>query len=115
MEKILDATNATQYYHKYLKSKNKKLVKRSKIITQQPKSLEISNIVDINQLLQDTEKLLVNYPRQTEKVSQVSDAGKSSDSPLYIETKNNWKILTEENVKITKPIHSFKDWNFEFF
>ena len=36
-EKIPDATNAKQYYYTFLKNKNKKSVKRLKILTQQPK------------------------------------------------------------------------------
>ena len=36
-EKIPDANNAKQYYYTFLKNKNKKSVKRSKILTQQPK------------------------------------------------------------------------------
>ena len=36
-EKIPDTTNAKQYYCTFLKNKNKKSVKRLKILTQQPK------------------------------------------------------------------------------
>ena len=36
-EKIPDATIAKQYYYTFLKNKNKKSVKRLKILTQQPK------------------------------------------------------------------------------
>ena len=38
-------------YQSYWKRKNAKLVKRSKIIIQQPKTFENPNIVDTNQLL----------------------------------------------------------------
>ena len=40
--KISDASNAKEYYRSFFKNKSKKLVKWSKIITQQPKALETS-------------------------------------------------------------------------
>ena len=39
IEKIPDAANSKQYYQTYLKNKNKKSVKQSKIITEEPKNL----------------------------------------------------------------------------
>ena len=66
------------------------LVKRSKISTQQPKYFENPNIVDIRSVtVEDLVKLLVNYSRlirQAEKISQL-DTSKSSNRPLYSETK----------------------------
>ena len=46
-EKIPDPSNTKEYYHSYLKKENTKLVKRSKIITQGPKTIENPNIVEI--------------------------------------------------------------------
>ena len=63
IERIPDASNTKEYYQSYLRKKNKKLMNRSKIIAEQPKTMENLNIVDINQLLQNTQKLLINYPR----------------------------------------------------
>ena len=37
--------SAKEHYNSYLKRKNNKLVKRSKIITQQPKALENQNSI----------------------------------------------------------------------
>ena len=52
IEKIHYATtNVKQYYQSYFKSKNTKLVKKSNIITQQPKMFENSNIVVIKSVL----------------------------------------------------------------
>ena len=45
VEKVLDSSYAKEYYKLFLKNKNKKLVKQPKIITQQPKTTENSNII----------------------------------------------------------------------
>ena len=90
IEKIADATNAKQYYKSYLKRKNTHLVKRSKIITQLLKSFENPKIVDIKSVTMEHPKTsckLSKTIRQTKKVFQVG-SGKSSNSPLYSETKN---------------------------
>ena len=47
IKKISDTSNAKEQYQCYLKKKNTKLVKWSKVITQQPKVFENSNTVDI--------------------------------------------------------------------
>ena len=45
VEKVLDSSYTKEYYKLFLKNKNKKLVKQPKIITQQPKTTENSNII----------------------------------------------------------------------
>ena len=50
---MADAANAKQYYQTYLKRKNKK---RSKIITQQSKTLENPNIVGIKSVTKEHPK-----------------------------------------------------------
>ena len=40
IEKITDGSNVEEYYNSYLKRNDAKLAKRSKIITQQPKTVE---------------------------------------------------------------------------
>ena len=45
VEKVLDSSYAKEYYKVFLINKNKKLVKQPKIITQQPKTTENSNII----------------------------------------------------------------------
>ena len=50
-EKISDPSNATEYYNSYLKKKNTKSVKQSKLIIQQLKAVEIPNIVDIKSII----------------------------------------------------------------
>ena len=65
------------------------MVKRSKIITQQPKALENPNIIDIESLFKEHPKTsckLSETMRRTITVFQVSGAGKNFDNPLYSET-----------------------------
>ena len=47
IEKIPDPSKTKEYYHSYLKNKNKKLVKQSEVIAQQPNIVENPNIVDL--------------------------------------------------------------------
>ena len=72
-QKNPDAINAKAYYQSYLKRKSTKLVKRSKINTQQRKALENQNILDINQVI-------IKHPKTSHKFSQVSGPGKNSNS-----------------------------------
>ena len=51
-----------------MRKKPVKLVKQQKIITYQPKNFENQNIVDIKSLLQNIEKLQINYPRPQGKL-----------------------------------------------
>ena len=69
-----------------MKKKKTKLVNWSKIITQQPKSLENPNIVEIKSVIiehQKTSRKLSKVTRQAVKVSQVSGSGKNSDYSSY--------------------------------
>ena len=50
-EKILDLGNAKEHYQLFIRKKNTKLVKQSRIITQQPKMFEKPNIVDIKSII----------------------------------------------------------------
>ena len=63
IEKIPDPRNAKEHYQSFISKKDTKSVKQSKIITYQPKTFENPNIVDINQSLQNIQKLHINYPR----------------------------------------------------
>ena len=45
---IPDASNDKEYYKSFLKNENQKQLKQSKVITQQPKTIENQNIIDIN-------------------------------------------------------------------
>ena len=51
IQKVTDISNVKQCYQTFLKNKNKKSVKRSKIITQQSQILENTNIVGIKSVI----------------------------------------------------------------
>ena len=79
-------------------------MKRSEIITQQRKALENPSTIDIKAVTVEHPKCsrkLSKSIRQAEKVSQVSDADKNSNSSLYIETTISEKSLDDKNAKIT--------------
>ena len=46
-KKTPDARNAKEHYQSFLRKKHTKQVKQSKIVTQQPKSTENSNVIGI--------------------------------------------------------------------
>ena len=85
IEKILEPSYVKKYYDSYLKKKNTKSVKRSKIFTQQLKAIENPNIADIKPVIIEhpkTSHKLSKTNRQAENVSQKA-SGKSSIA-LYI-------------------------------
>ena len=70
-EKILDLCNAKERYQSFVRNKNIKLVKQSKIITQQPKSVESPNVVGIKLVFIEhlkTSHIIFNIISQAEKV-----------------------------------------------
>ena len=65
--------------------KSTKLLKRSKSNTQQPKTIQNTNIADIKSVIIEHPKIVHKSSkavRQAEKVSQISAASKNSDNPL---------------------------------
>ena len=81
----------------FLKNKSKKLVKLSKLITQQPKTINNPNIIDI---ISETSCKLLKTISQAKMVSQVGGVGKNSTSPLYSET-----TKTENNFMLIEVMH----------
>ena len=80
MGKISDASNAKESYKSFLKKKQKILVERSNIFTQQLKALENSKIIDIKSVSMEhpqTSSKLSTTIKQAEKVSQVRGANKT--------------------------------------
>ena len=78
------------------------MVKQWKLITQQPKTAEKTNILDQKLVVLEHPKTLhklIKATKQAEKVSQISDAIKSSDSPLFSETKKV-KIFCMKKIQI---------------
>ena len=84
-EKIRDAFNVKEHCQSFIRKKNTKSIKQSKIINQQPKTCENSSIIDIKSAIIEhpqTSNNLSKTIRQTGKVSQVG-----SNSSLYSDTK----------------------------
>ena len=79
-QKNPDAINAKAYYQSYLKRKSTKLVKRSKINTQQRKALENQDILDIETVIIKHPKTSHKAISQTGKVSEVSCPRKNFNS-----------------------------------
>ena len=74
------------------------MVKRTKIITQQPETIENPNIIDIKSVTikhPKTSHKLSKTIRQVKKVLQVGGADKNYISPLYIETTKTETFLDE--------------------
>ena len=71
IEKAPDPCNAKEYYESFIRKKNRKSVKKSKIITYQPRTFENPNIVDIKSIITKhpkTSHKLCKTMRQAEKV-----------------------------------------------
>ena len=79
-----------------------KLVKRSKLTTQQLKAIENPNIVDIKSVTIKHSKTSRKLSK-TEKVSRV-DSGKNSNSSLFSKTKKIFWM--KKKTKITKRFHA---------
>ena len=87
------------------------MVKGSKIITQQPKTIENLNVFDMKSVVIEHPKTSRNKAiKQAEKVSQASGASKNCGSALYSETKKSQNFLDEKNAKRTKRSYAYKDY-----
>ena len=81
------------------------MVKGSKIITQQPKTIENLNVFDMKSVVIEHPKTSRNKAiKQAEKVSQASGASKNCGSALYSETKKSQNFLDEKKCKKTQTI-----------
>ena len=100
IEKILDPRSAKQHYQSFIRRKNRKSVKQSKIITYQPKTFEKPNSVDIK-------SVITEHPKTSHKLSKtLREVEKEGcNSSLYSE-----KFLNEKNLKITKREHAFNSY-----
>ena len=72
MKVIPDVSNAKEYYKSFLKNSNNKMIKQTKGITQQPKTIKKPNIIDIKS---ETSCKLSKTISQAKKISQVGGAG----------------------------------------
>ena len=100
IEKIPDPRNAKEHYQSFIRKKITKFVKRSEIVTYQPKTFENPNIVEIK-------SVIAEHPETSHKLSKTVGNGKKvgANSSLYSDTKNGIKIL-----KITKREHACKGY-----
>ena len=62
-EKIPDPCNAKEHYQSFIKKKNKRSVKQSTIVTQQPKTCKTPNIVDIKLVIIEHPKISHNLSK----------------------------------------------------
>ena len=81
-KKISDPRDAKEHYQSFIRKKSTKSVKKSKIITYQPKTFENPNIVD-------TKSIIPEHPNTLHKLSKtIRQTGKvGSNSSLYSDTK----------------------------
>ena len=89
IEKTPDASNAKDCYESFLRNKNKKLVKRPKIITQQPNTIENPNIIDIK-------SVTIEHPKTSCKLSKtIRQAKKFSQVRTFFEETKTTKKLNK--------------------
>ena len=89
--------NAKEHYQSFIRKKNIKSIKQSKIVTDQPKTLENPNIVDTKPIITEhpkTSQKSSKTTRQAEKVSQVD-----FNNSLYSATKKSEKSFNEKMLK----------------
>ena len=79
---IPDPRNAKEHYQSFVRKKNTRSVKQSKIITHQPETFEKPNIVDIK-------PVIIEHPKTSHKLSRtIRQAEKvGSNGSLYSDTK----------------------------
>ena len=101
IEKTSDPRNAKEHYQSFIRKK-KKSVKKSEIITDQTKTFENPNIVDI---------IITEQPKTSHKLSKTIRQAKKVgfNSSLYSDTKKGENFLNEKNVKIKREL-AFKDF-----
>ena len=63
IEKIPDPCNAKEHYQSFIRKKNRKSVKQSKVIPYQPKTFENPNTVDIK-------SIIIEHPKTSHKLSK---------------------------------------------
>ena len=84
-KKVPGPCNDKEHYQSFLRKKNTKSVKQSKLFTQQPKTFENPKVIDM-------ETIITEYPKTSHKLSKtIGQAAKvsqvGSNSSLYSDTK----------------------------
>ena len=98
-QKISDPCNAEVHFQSFIRKKSTKSVKQWKIITQQSKTLENSNIVDIKLVIIEHPKTLHKLSKTVRQAQKDSQVG--CNSSLYSGKKNPENFLNENKIKIT--------------
>ena len=82
IEKIPDLRNVEEHYQSFLIKKNTKSVKKSEIMTYQPKAFENLDIVHIK-------SVIIEHPKTSHKLAKTigNDEKVGSNSYLYSDTK----------------------------
>ena len=90
VEKLTDSQNAKEQYQSFLRKKNIKSVKQSKIITYQPKN---PNIFDIN-------SVIIEHSKNLHKLSEtiIKDEKVGSNNSLYSDTKISEHFLNKKKM-----------------
>ena len=70
IEEVSDPSDAKGYYETFQRKKNKKSVKKSEIITYQPKAFVNSNIDDIKSVITEHPKLSHKLPKTIKRVKK---------------------------------------------
>ena len=94
VEKLTDPQNAKEHYQSFLRKKNIKSVKKSKIITYQTKN---PNIFDIN-------SVIIEHSKNLHKLSETirKDEKVGSNNSLYSDTKISEHFLNKKKCKSSK-------------
>ena len=94
IEEIPDPRNAKQHYQSFIRKKNRKSLKQSKIIIYQQKTFENSNTVDIKAIITEHPKehpktlhKLFKTIRQAEKVGSYSSLYSDTKKRLFFKRK----------------------------
>ena len=85
------------------------MVKRLKIVTQQPKPIESPNVVDLKSVTMERPKTSYRLSKTIKHCKKVA-AGKDFNIHFYSKTTKHEIFLDEKNAKITKRSHAFKDY-----
>ena len=105
IEKTLDPCNTKEHYQSFLRKKNTKPIKQSKLITQQPKVFENPNIVEIKSVTTENPKASYKLSKTIKQVEKDYQVG--SNSFLYSDTKKGKNSSTTKKIKNNKTSKCF--------
>ena len=104
IEKIPDPRNAKELFQSFIRKKNTKSLKQSKLIPH-PKKFWKSKHCLFKISYTEHPKTSHKFSKTTRQAEKVS-----SNSSLHSDTKKSKNVLNEKNVKTTKRAHAFKGY-----